>query len=192
MKSSSRLKTRILGPSSTDWPELQMRLSAPVPGRLRFPSRDALEHFCAAVESERGQPAQMRVGVHDNFTAEVTNVEDLFRLTSGKIYLLSITTSDGSLLIDNSRRRTSNTVSASGTDEAAVRAVAGLVSQAKRYIEPVPIWHRWRRTPVVTEVPASEKRDNRWKLTVGLVSSLLGAAAGFVGGLVSSGAVGPQ
>jgi hypothetical protein len=192
LKALIKVKSYIVGPDTAAWPALEMRLSAQIPGRHRFPNRDALEHFCKAVEVESGGRATLTVGVIDAYNSAGTeNVEDVFRLTSGKIWILVITTPNGSLSIDNRKRRSTTTISASATTLESVRATEQLANQAKRFLQPVPAWRRLVRTPVVTEVAAHEIRDNRWKMTVGLVSSLLGAVAGFLAGLVSGGLLGP-
>lgn len=103
----------------------------------------------------------MRLGLRDNDTKEVTDVEKVFKLTSGTIYLLATTTPNSELIIDNRKRRTQTTVSPNATTHESVRETEQLFGQAKRYLEAVPVWRRLVRTPVVTAVPAAEKRDNR-------------------------------
>lgn len=192
LKALTMVKSYIVGYDSINWPTMQPRVSVQLPGRYRFPNRDALEHFCTAVETESGSPAKMQVGLRNTYTREVIDVDEVFKLTSGTIYIMSITTPKGGLVIDNRKRRTQTTISALATTPEATREAEQLVWQAQRYLEPVPVWRRLMRTPVVTAVPAAEKRDNRWKMTVGLVSSLLGAVAGFVAGLVGGGLIGPN
>jgi hypothetical protein len=114
---------------------------------VRFETREAFEAFIEATQSWAGMQPSFRVyypSGHDIVAA--LSVQDLFRITAGRLEFLSIFTPAGEMRFDYRKGPLIEVYPAVGREP----AVSEWISILQGHLKPVPWRSRWKRYPIAS------------------------------------------